>query len=91
MKKLPDAKGHFGPYGGRYVPETLVKACEELTAAYRSIKKDRKFRGELRHYLETYAGRPTPLYEARNLSRHFGRGKIFLKREDLLHTGAPSP
>lgn len=88
MKKFPDAKGHFGPYGGRYVPETLVKACEELTAAYRSIKRDKKFREELRYYLETYAGRPTPLYEARNLSMHFGRGRIFLKREDLLHTGA---
>jgi tryptophan synthase beta chain len=88
VKKLPDLKGHFGPYGGRYVPETLVKACEELTAAYQAIKKDKKFREELRHYLETYAGRPTPLYEAANLSTHFGRGRIFLKREDLLHTGA---
>lgn len=88
MKKLPDAKGHFGLYGGRYVPETLVKACEELTAAYHKIKNDKKFREELRHYLETYAGRPTPLYEAKNLSAHFGRGRIFLKREDLLHTGA---
>jgi tryptophan synthase beta chain len=88
MKKLPDAKGHFGPYGGRYVPETLVKACEELTAAYRKIKNDKKFREELRSYLESYAGRPTPLYEAKNLSAHYGRGRIFLKREDLLHTGA---
>jgi tryptophan synthase beta chain len=88
MKNLPDGKGHFGPYGGRYVPETLVKACEELTRAYHAIKKDKKFREELGHYLETYAGRPTPLYEAKNLSAHFGRGRIFLKREDLLHTGA---
>ncbi len=88
MKKLPDARGHFGPYGGRYVPETLVKACEELTAAYRVIQNDKKFREELRYYLETYAGRPTPLYEAKNLSGHLGRGRIFLKREDLLHTGA---
>jgi tryptophan synthase beta chain len=88
MKRLPDAKGHFGPYGGRYVPETLVRACEELTTAYRSIQKDKKFREELRHYLETYAGRPTALYEAKNLTAYFGRGKIFLKREDLLHTGA---
>jgi tryptophan synthase beta chain len=88
VKKLPDAKGHFGPYGGRYVPETLVKACEELTRAYQAIKGDKKFRKELRSYLETYAGRPTPLYEAKNLSAHFGRGRIFLKREDLLHTGA---
>ncbi len=88
MKKLPDAKGHFGPYGGRYVPETLVKACEELTAAYHKVRRDKKFRAELKNYLETYAGRPTPLYEAKNLSAHFGRGRIFLKREDLLHTGA---
>ena len=88
MKRLPDVKGHFGPYGGRYVPETLVKACEELTLAYQSIKKDRKFREELRYYLESYAGRPTALYEAKNLAAHFGRGRIFLKREDLLHTGA---
>ena len=88
MKKLPDAKGHFGPYGGRYVPETLVKACQELTLAYQAIRNDKNFREELRHYLATYAGRPTPLYEAKNLSAHFGRGRIFLKREDLLHTGA---
>lgn len=88
MRKLPDAKGHFGPYGGRYVPETLVKACEELTAAYQVIKKDKKFREELCYYLETYAGRPTALYEAKNLTAHFGKGRIFLKREDLLHTGA---
>lgn len=88
MKKLPDTKGHFGPYGGRYVPETLVKACEELTVAYRKLRSDKRFREELRHYLETYAGRPTPLYEARHLTTHYGRGRIFLKREDLLHTGA---
>jgi len=88
MKKLPDIKGHFGSYGGRYVPETLIKACEELTSAYQAIKNDKNFREELNNYLETYAGRPTSLYEARNLSSHFGRGRIFLKREDLLHTGA---
>lgn len=88
MKKLPNTKGHFGPYGGRYVPEMLVKACEELTLAYQEIKNDKNFRDELRCYLETYAGRPTPLYEAKNLSAHFGRSRIFLKREDLLHTGA---
>ncbi|HOW87549.1 MAG TPA: tryptophan synthase subunit beta [Candidatus Omnitrophota bacterium] len=88
MKKLPDAKGHFGPYGGRYIPETLVKACEELAAAFQAVKKDKKFNEELRYYLGAYAGRPTPLYEAKNLSSHFGCGRIFLKREDLLHTGA---
>ena len=88
MKKQPDAAGHFGPYGGRYVPETLMKACAELTCAYQKLRKEKKFRQEVRHYLETYAGRPTALYEARNLADHFGRGRIFLKREDLLHTGA---
>jgi tryptophan synthase beta chain len=88
MRKGPDSNGHFGPYGGRYVPETLIKACEELTEAYHKIRKDSKFHEELRGYLETYAGRPTPLYEAKNLSAHFGKGRIFLKREDLLHTGA---
>ncbi len=88
MSSLPGAKGHFGPYGGRYVPETLVKACEELTVAYRKLKTDRKFHEELRHYLGSYAGRPTALYEAKHLSARFGRGRIFLKREDLLHTGA---
>ncbi len=87
-KKLPDASGHFGPYGGRYVPETLMKACVELTRAYRQLRREKKFREELRYYLENYAGRPTALYEAANLTAHFGRGRIFLKREDLLHTGA---
>ena len=84
----PDSGGHFGIYGGRYVPETLVKALEELTAAYQKIKKDKKFQEELRGYLHDYAGRPTPLYEAKRLTRHFGRARIFLKREDLCHTGA---
>lgn len=88
MKKLPDAAGHFGLYGGRYVPETLMKACLELTRAYQKLRHEKKFRQEVRHYLETYAGRPTALYEARNLAAHFGHGRIFLKREDLLHTGA---
>ncbi len=88
MKKLPDAKGHFGPYGGRYVPETLVKACQELTAAYKRLKNDRKFREELNGYLSNYAGRPSALYEAKNLAAKWGRGRIFLKREDLLHTGS---
>ncbi len=86
--KQPDLKGHFGPYGGRYVPETLVKACEELTEAYVKVRRDPKFKKELTHYLTSYAGRPTPVYEARNLSAYFKRGRIFLKREDLLHTGA---
>jgi len=87
-KASPDSKGYFGEFGGSYVPETLVKALEELNDAYRGIKNDRKFHEELKHYLEDYAGRPTPLYEARNLTKLFGRAKIFLKREDLCHTGA---
>ena len=91
MKKnkiLPDASGHFGIFGGRYVPETLIFALHELEHHYRLLKKDRKFQAELRGYLEDYAGRPTPLYEAKNLTAHFGRARIFIKREDLCHTGA---
>ena len=87
-KNLPDALGHFGIFGGRYVPETLIRALDELTRAYRSFKKNKKFQAELRGYLEDYAGRPTPVYEAKNLAAHFGRARIFLKREDLCHTGA---
>lgn len=85
---LPDASGHFGIFGGRYVPETLIKALDELTHEYRRLRRETSFRKELQELLRTYAGRPTPLYEARNLSRHFGRARIFLKREDLCHTGA---
>ena len=88
MKTLPDAHGHFGEFGGRYVPETLMKALDELTAAYRSLKKSKKFQSELKQYLETYAGRPTALYKAKNLTQFFGRADIYFKREDLCHTGA---
>src|SRR3989338_7316716 len=88
-KGKPDATGHFGIFGGRFVPETLINALDQLTAAYRSLKRDRKFQKELAYYLAHYAGRPTPLYEAQNLSRALGRGlRVFLKREDLCHTGA---
>ncbi len=87
-QNYPDAAGYFGGYGGRYVPETLIKALDELTAAYQKIKTDKAFHRELRVYLEDYAGRPTALYEAKNLTAHFGRARIFLKREDLCHTGA---
>jgi len=87
-KKLPDAGGHFGIFGGRYVPETLIGALEELVRTYGAFQKNKKFQDELRVYLETYAGRPTPVYEAKNLTAHFGRARIFLKREDLCHTGA---
>jgi tryptophan synthase beta chain len=84
----PDSKGHFGPYGGRYVPETLMAPLEELEAAYRSAAADPSFCAELTKLLETYAGRPTPLYEAERLGRELGGARIFIKREDLLHTGA---
>lgn len=85
---LPDARGYFGSFGGRYVPETLIKALDDLTLAYRVLRRDRKFQRELKTYLSDYAGRPTALYEAKNLTRYFGRARIFLKREDLCHTGA---
>ena len=86
--ELPDKTGHYGIFGGRYVPETLMKALDELTRAYRKLKKEKKFQEELKDYLENYVGRPTPVYEAKRLSAHFGRARIFLKREDLCHTGA---
>ena len=88
MKGLPDRKGRFGPYGGKYVPETLMAALDELEKAYGEAVKDRGFREELSRALAVYAGRPTPLYHAENLSRRVGGGRIYLKREDLCHTGA---
>lgn len=86
--KIPDELGHFGPYGGRYVPETLIPALEELTAAYERYKNDKEFLQELDSYLRDYVGRPTPLYFAERLTRELGGAKIYLKREDLCHTGA---
>src|SRR3989338_1111456 len=88
MPSLPDQHGHFGPYGGKYVPETLMSALEELEKVYRAAKKDRRFRKELDYYLRHFAGRPTPLTEAKRLAKHIGVRRLFLKREDLLHTGA---
>ena len=85
---LPDAGGHFGPYGGVFVPETLMTALEELGAAYDKAKKDDGFVKELRHHLKEFAGRPTQLYFAERLTEQIGGAKIYLKREDLLHTGA---
>ncbi len=85
---LPDKRGYFGEFGGRYVPETVIYALDELLAEYQRAKKDKKFRSEFNYYLKEYAGRPTALYFARNLSRDLGIEKIYLKREDLLHTGA---
>ena len=89
MKNMPNRTGHFGIFGGRYVPETLIYALDELTREYLAAKKNPQFNKELNYYLRDYAGRPTPLYFARNLSRCLGRGiRVYLKREDLLHTGA---
>jgi len=84
----PDALGHWGPYGGRFVPETLMAPLEELTEAYLVAKDDQSFQSELRNILTNYAGRPTPLFYASRLTEHAGGAKIYLKREDLLHTGA---
>lgn len=85
---IPDKTGHFNGFGGRFVPETLIAALDELEQEYRKAKKDPNFLSELAYYLKEYAGRPTPLYLARNLSKKLGIAKIYLKREDLLHTGA---
>ena len=85
---LPDASGHFGRFGGRYVPETLMEPLVELEQAYRKAMKDARFRSRLRELLTTYAGRPTPLYFAERLTNHCGGARIYLKREDLCHTGA---
>ena len=88
MTSQPDATGHFGPYGGRFVPEVLMAPLEELDRAYREASADPKFQAELADLLHNYAGRPTPLYYAKRLSETLGGAKIYLKREDLLHTGA---
>jgi tryptophan synthase beta chain len=85
---LPDATGHFGRYGGRFVPETLMAPLLELERAYRQSRHDRRFQTELAGLLADYAGRPTPLYYARRLTEHVGGARIYLKREDLCHTGA---
>ena len=87
-QSMPDAHGRFGPYGGRYVPETLVAPLEELEHAYAEARKDPKFQSELDSLLRNFAGRPTPLQFASRLSEHLGGPRIYLKREDLLHTGA---
>ena len=85
---LPDPTGHFGPYGGIFVPETLMAALEELEAVYAAARVDPEFQKELRRHLSEFAGRPTPLYFAERLTNHCGGARIYLKREDLLHTGA---
>ena len=88
MPILPDPRGRFGPYGGRYVPETLMPALLELEAEYEKAKRDRRFQTEFQQYLKEYVGRPTPLYFAGRLTKKLGGARIYLKREDLCHTGA---
>jgi len=88
QRKNPDKNGHFGPFGGRYVGETLMPAILELEEAFYRYSKDDDFLNELSSLLETYVGRPTPLYFAKRLSQHLNGGRIYLKREDLAHTGA---
>src|ERR1043165_3551591 len=86
--EVPDVQGHFGPYGGRYVPETLMHPLQELEQEYFKAQHDPEFQRELQYYLREFCGRPTPLYFAERLTRELGGAKVYLKREDLLHTGA---
>jgi tryptophan synthase beta chain len=88
MYELPDAKGHFGPYGGVFVAETLIHALDELKEAYARYQQDPQFRAEFEYELKHYVGRPSPIYHARRWSEHFGGAQVYLKREDLNHTGA---
>ena len=87
-ERLPNAQGRFGDYGGRFVPETLMAAVEELRIGYEEARDDPSFQAELAELLATYVGRPTPLTFAANLTKHFGGARVYLKREDLAHTGA---
>ncbi len=88
LQSLPDRHGHFGPYGGMFVPETLMAALNALADEYATAREDKLFQAELADSLKDFAGRPTPLYFAERLTRELGGAKIYLKREDLLHTGA---
>ena len=88
VRRDPDARGYFGPFGGKYVPETLVEPIEELQRAYFQVRDDVTFQSELARLLKHYVGRPTPVYEASRLSAESGGARVFLKREDLAHTGA---
>ena len=88
MGDLPDDKGHFGPYGGVFVAETLIEALDQLKAAYARYRDDPEFCAEFEHELKHYVGRPSPVYHARRWSEHFGGAQVYLKREDLNHTGA---
>src|SRR5262252_6444182 len=87
-RRGPDERGQFGRFGGRFVAETLMPLVLELERAYEAVKRDESFARELRHYLADYVGRPSPLFFAERLTRHFSGAKIYLKREDLTHTGA---
>jgi tryptophan synthase beta chain len=86
--RVPNERGYFGSFGGRFVPETLMHALEELEEEYQKVKEDPSFWKEFEYYLREFAGRPTPLYFAKNLTEYAGGAKIYIKREDLLHTGA---
>ena len=86
-KKWPDKRGYFGPFGGQYVPETLWAPLDEMQKGYEKVHRSKQFRKELDSLLRLYAGRPTPLFEAKQLSKRVG-ARVFLKREDLAHTGA---
>ena len=88
MGDLPDDKGHFGPYGGVFVAETLIEALDQLKAAYAKYREDPEFCAEFEYELKHYVGRPSPVYHARHWSEHFGGAQVYLKREDLNHTGA---
>ena len=88
LPKVPDRRGHFGPYGGRYVAETLMPALAELERAYAQVRRDAVFHREFQHYLHEYVGRETPLYFAERLTQQLGGAKIYLKREELNHTGS---
>ena len=89
LHQVPDHLGRFGPFGGRFVPETLMDALNQLLDAYEKAKVDPEFQNTLNDYLKHYVGRPSPLYLAERLSEFAGGAEIFLKREDLNHTGAP--
>ncbi len=88
LRRDPDRRGYFGDFGGRFVPETLVEPIEELERAYLAVRDDPAFAAELDRLLKHYVGRPTPVYEAQRLTDAYGGARIFLKREDLTHTGA---
>jgi tryptophan synthase beta chain len=88
MYDLPDVRGHFGPYGGVFVSETLIQALDELTSAYARYRRDPEFQAEFAYELKHYVGRPSPVYHARRWSERFGGAQVYLKREDLNHTGA---